>query len=89
MTTTVLPEPSIAIHVDATMGGVSTKKRGEHVFDRFWQADRARAGAGTGLGLPYCKLVADAHHGKIWAESEPGKGFAVSIALPLNPEEER
>jgi signal transduction histidine kinase len=41
------------------------------------------------LGLPYCKLVAEAHHGKIWAESEPGKGFAVSIALPLNPEEER
>jgi|GEM_PF-2848782 signal transduction histidine kinase len=58
------------------------------IFDVFYSRDQG-LDAGTGLGLPYCKLVADAHHGKIWAESEPGKGFAVSIALPLNPEEER
>jgi signal transduction histidine kinase len=58
------------------------------IFDVFYSRDQG-LDAGTGLGLPYCKLVAEAHHGKIWAESEPGKGFAVSIALPLNPEEER
>ena len=57
------------------------------IFEVFYSRDQG-LDAGTGLGLPYCKLVAEAHRGKIWAESDPGKGFAVSIALPLNPEEE-
>jgi signal transduction histidine kinase len=58
------------------------------IFEVFYSRDQG-LDAGTGLGLPYCKLVAEAHRGKIWAESEPGKGFAVSIALPLSPEEEQ
>jgi signal transduction histidine kinase len=58
------------------------------IFEVFYSRDQG-LDAGTGLGLPYCKLVAEAHRGRIWAESEPGKGFAVSIALPLNPEEEQ
>jgi signal transduction histidine kinase len=59
------------------------------IFDAFYSRDQGKLETGTGLGLPYCKLVAEAHHGKIWAENRRGGGFAVSVALPLNPEEEQ
>jgi signal transduction histidine kinase len=52
------------------------------IFDRFYSRDKAKAEAGTGLGLPYCKLVAEAHGGTIRAENRAHGGFAVSVILP-------
>jgi signal transduction histidine kinase len=54
------------------------------IFDRFYSRDQGKVETGTGLGLPYCKLVAEAHRGKIWAERRSGGGFAVSVVLPAN-----
>jgi PAS domain S-box-containing protein len=52
-----------------------------HVFDRFWRADRATRG-GAGLGLTICKGIIEAHGGRIWVQSELGKGTTVSFTLP-------
>ena len=59
------------------------------IFDRFYSRDQGKVETGTGLGLPYCKLVAEAHQGKIWAESRSGGGFVVSVLLPINPAEDQ
>ncbi len=52
-----------------------------HVFDRYWQA-KSTAKLGTGLGLSIAKGIVEAHSGKIWVESEPGKGASFNFTLP-------
>ena len=58
-----------------------------HVFDRFYRVDRARSrdDGGRGLGLAICHEIADAHGGRVWVESEEGRGSAFSLALPRTP----
>jgi len=57
-----------------------------HIFERFYQVDRrdGREYPGTGLGLAISKELVELHGGRIWAESEPGKGSAFSFTLPIN-----
>jgi signal transduction histidine kinase len=52
-----------------------------HIFERFWQA-RKTAQMGAGLGLAIAKGIVEAHRGKIWAESEPGKGSTFFFTVP-------
>jgi PAS domain S-box-containing protein len=52
-----------------------------YVFDRFWQAARAKR-QGAGLGLPICKGIVEAHGGRIWVESTVGAGTRVFFTLP-------
>jgi PAS domain S-box-containing protein len=52
-----------------------------HVFDRFWQATRAGR-QGAGLGLAITKGIVEAHGGRIWVESEAGRGTTVFFAIP-------
>ena len=56
----------------------------DHVFDRFFRVDgaRRRTSGGSGLGLSICREIVEAHGGRIWVESEPGRGSAFSLALP-------
>jgi heavy metal sensor kinase len=55
------------------------------VFDRFYRLDegRAREEGGAGLGLAIAKWSAAAHGGEILLDSEPGRGSAFTIRLPL------
>ena len=57
----------------------------EHVFDRFWRADRARSRdqGGSGLGLAISRAIVDIHHGRIWVESAAGEGATFVFELPL------
>ncbi|OGR77531.1 MAG: hypothetical protein A2X32_01280 [Elusimicrobia bacterium GWC2_64_44] len=54
------------------------------VFDKFTQLDDAsrRRWGGKGLGLAFCKLAVEAHGGRIWIESEPGRGSVFRFSLP-------
>jgi len=62
-----------------------TEEAQQQIFDRFWRADQARSRdkGGSGLGLPICRAIMDAHDGRIWVESTPGLGTTFIIELPL------
>jgi K+-sensing histidine kinase KdpD len=58
----------------------------QKIFERFFQGEGRKAGRrkGTGLGLAICQGIIEAHGGKIWVESQPGKGAKFSFSLPVN-----
>jgi signal transduction histidine kinase len=51
-----------------------------HVFDRFYKSSDS---GGMGLGLSISKYLVEAHNGRIWAESEAGRGTKISFVLPV------
>jgi two-component system OmpR family sensor kinase len=55
----------------------------EHVFDRFWQADRARSGTGAGLGLSIVSAIAREHQGAATAANHPDGGAVFTLRLPV------
>ncbi len=57
----------------------------EKIFERFHQVSdkAAKRTGGSGLGLAICKLIVELHDGKIWVESEEGKGSTFSFSLPV------
>ncbi|MDW8019301.1 MAG: PAS domain-containing sensor histidine kinase [Chloroherpetonaceae bacterium] len=58
----------------------------EFIFDAYRQANSKHGSRGTGLGLSIAKQVVELHGGKIWAESELGKGTTVAFTLPMHQE---
>ena len=53
-----------------------------HVFERFYRLNGV-AEPGSGLGLSISQTIAEAHGGRIEAESQPGEGTRMSFILPL------
>lgn len=55
-----------------------------HIFDKFYRvrSDATERIAGSGLGLSIVKAIVEKHNGRVWVESEPGKGSTFTVVLP-------
>lgn len=75
---------AVRITVRDTGIGMAPDQLGR-VFEAFYQVDSGptRAHGGAGLGLSIVRNLVVAHGGEVWAESEPGRGTAVSFTLPV------
>jgi signal transduction histidine kinase len=64
------------------------KEQQQHIFERFWRADKARCirTGGAGLGLAICHEIIRAHGGQINVTSQPGHGSTFRLCLPAQIE---
>lgn len=79
-------EGGVVVTVSDTGQGIP-KDYHEKVFEKFGQVELRQRGTktGAGLGLTFCKLAVEAHGGRIWVDSEEGKGTRMSFLLPVAP----
>jgi len=79
-----VPQPGELLFSVADTGPGMAAANLPHVFDRFWRAERAER-QGAGLGLAICKGIVEAHGGRIWVESVPGRGTTFYFTIPSAP----
>ena len=79
-----LLEYEVEIRVQDTGPGIEAEDI-QHVFDRFYRADKSRQrdSGGLGLGLAIAKSIVENHGGRIWAESPDDSGTTFVIMLPI------
>jgi PAS domain S-box-containing protein len=79
------PDQGHILCVVADTGSGIAPKMQRAIFCKFRRGDERRHGRrkGIGIGLHYCRLAVEAHGGRIWVESEKGKGSAFHFTLPL------
>jgi signal transduction histidine kinase len=56
----------------------------ERIFEKFTRVQGKDKVSGLGIGLSFCRLAVQAHGGRIWVESEPGKGTTFWFTLPVS-----
>ena len=88
------PGGDISLETESTVGGIRFAVRDSgvgipaesltRIFERFYRVDKSRTGSGTGLGLSISKHIIEAHGGKIWAESNEGRGSVFYFVIPIN-----
>ena len=75
---------SIRVEIEDNGKGIAQKDLSK-IFERFYRTDSSRNSrtGGSGLGLAIAKKIMDEHGGRIWAESELGKGTEVYFTLKV------
>lgn len=84
---TTMHEGKSFVEISVTDTGVGIRQNDlAIIFDEFRQVDASytRDHPGTGLGLPITKHFVEMHGGRIWVESEPGRGSAFIFTLPVS-----
>ena len=76
-------DDDVVITVTDTGQGIPLREQ-ERIFERFQRVDNsaARRTQGAGLGLYICRAILEAHGGRIWVQSELGRGSSFSFSLP-------
>jgi signal transduction histidine kinase len=81
-----LDDRCVEVAVTDTGPGIAAQHL-ETIFEEFEQArDGKQAEEGTGLGLPLSRKLVELHGGRLWAESEPGRGSTFRVTLPVKQE---
>jgi two-component system sensor histidine kinase KdpD len=80
-------DAEVIISVEDCGPGISEQEQ-KKVFEKFFRGkDQRDRIPGTGMGLTIAREIVRAHHGRIWVESEPGKGARFSFSVPRTPRE--
>jgi len=62
--------------------GIESKYK-ENIFGLFKRLHTSDEYSGTGIGLAICQRIVDRYNGRIWVDSEPGKGSIFRFTLPV------
>lgn len=73
-----------AVRIGVRYNGPGMDDQLAHVCDRFWQS-RSGDRRGAGLGLAIARAIAEGHSGRLWLESEVGKGTTAWLELSSTP----
>lgn len=74
-----------SVRVDVTDAGIGIPENDlPRIFERFYRVDKGRSRelGGTGLGLSIVRHIVQAHSGRVWVKSEPGRGSTFSFTIP-------
>lgn len=75
-------DAEVVVSIENGGQGIAPADR-ERIFERFFRAPATgEQPPGTGLGLSIVKRIVEAHHGRVWAQSDQGRGSTFSLALP-------
>jgi len=75
-------DQQIIVRVTDNGPGIPAKDQA-HIFDKFYRGSNISSHAGSGLGLAIVKSIIEAHQGRMWVESNVGRGSTFFIILPV------
>jgi signal transduction histidine kinase len=86
---TSIADGTLTVAVHDTGPGIAEKDQGK-IFEEFQQADSSttKQKGGTGLGLAIAKRIIEMHGGRLWVESELGRGSTFSFTIPVKVEKQ-